>query len=99
MTFAVLVLKIKGNSLAPRLRAGDYVLASSWVLRWRPCRPGDLVVFDHPEYGRLIKRVERVLPGGALDVRGDDLDSIDSRLFGPVPSAWLRGRVVWEIHQ
>ena len=91
------ILKVKGSSLAPRCRDGDYVIVSGWALRWRACRPGDLVVFDQPSYGRLIKRVERVLPGGALDVRGEDIDSIDSRLFGPVPPTALRGRVIWHI--
>jgi signal peptidase I len=91
------ILRVKGNSLAPRCRSGDYVVASGLALRLRPCRPGDLVVFDHPEYGRLIKRVEDVQPGGWLDVRGLDIDSIDSRLFGPLPPASIWGRVIWHI--
>ena len=98
MTFLA-VLKIKGRSLAPRCQDGDYVVASGWALRLRPCRPGDLVVFDHPDYGRLIKRVARLLPGGALEVRGEDIDSVDSRLFGPIPPPSVRGRVIWHIRK
>ncbi len=93
------VIKIKGNSLAPRLRAGDFVIVSGWALALRPCRPGDLVIFDQQEYGRLIKRVERVMPDGRLEVRGDDIDSTDSRLFGPVPPSALRARVLWAIRR
>lgn len=91
------VFRIKGNSLAPHCRAGDYVIASGLALGLRLCRAGDLVVFDHPEYGRLIKRVEEVQSNGWLNVRGDDIDSVDSRLFGPLPPASIRGRVIWHI--
>jgi hypothetical protein len=91
------VFRIKGNSLAPHCQEGDYVVASGLVLGLRPCRPGDLVVFDHPEYGCLIKRVAAVRADGWLDVRGLDIDSVDSRLFGPLPPASIRGRVIWHI--
>lgn len=91
------VLRIQGNSLAPRCREGDFVVASGLALRLRACRPGDLVVFEHSQYGRLIKQVERVQADGWLEVRGLDIDSIDSRLFGPLPPASIRGRVIWHI--
>jgi nickel-type superoxide dismutase maturation protease len=91
------VFRIKGNSLAPHCREGDYVVASGLALRQRACRAGDLVVFDHPEYGRLIKRVEEVQGDGWLNVRGLDIDSVDSRLFGALSPTSIRGRVIWHI--
>jgi hypothetical protein len=60
-------------------------------------RCGDVVVFDHPEYGRLIKRVEQIEPCGHLHVRGDDIDSIDSRRFGPIPRSFVRARMIAHI--
>jgi methyl coenzyme M reductase subunit D len=56
-----------------------------------------VVVFDHPNYGRLIKRVERIEADGRLFVLGDDIDSIDSRTFGAIDPAALLGTVVWHI--
>lgn len=89
------ILRVRGGSLAPRFRDGDYVLLSGLGLK--RIRPGDVIVFDHPDYGRLIKRVEAVEPCGRLRVRGDDIDSVDSRRFGPVPRASVRGRVIAHI--
>lgn len=89
------ILRVRGGSLAPRFRDGDYVLLSGLGLK--RIRPGDVIVFDHPDYGRLIKRVEGIEPCGRLRVRGDDIDSVDSRRFGPVPRASVRGRVIAHI--
>jgi nickel-type superoxide dismutase maturation protease len=89
------VLRVRGGSLAPRYRDGDYVVISG--VGMKRIHPGDVVVFDHPEYGRLIKRIEGVEPCGHLRVRGDDIDSVDSRRFGPVPRSSLLGRVVWHV--
>lgn len=89
------VLRVRGDSLAPRYRDGDFVVISGLAIN--AIRPGDVVVFDHPEYGRLIKRVEGLEPCGHLRVRGDDIDLVDSRRFGPVPRSSVLGRVVWHI--
>jgi nickel-type superoxide dismutase maturation protease len=89
------VLRVRGESLAPRYRDGDFVVISGLAIK--RIRPGDVIVFDHPEYGRLMKRVEGIESCGHLRVRGDDIDSVDSRRFGPVPRSSLLGRVIWHI--
>ena len=91
------ILHVQGDSLAPRYQNGDYVLITGWGAK--RARPGDVVIFDHPGYGRLIKRVESIEPCGALRVRGDDIDSVDSRRFGPVPLSAVLGRVIWHIRK
>lgn len=91
------VLRVRGNSLSPAYRDGDYVIITGLGLK--RVRPGDVVVFEHPEYGRMIKRVEGLEACGRLRVRGDDLDSVDSRRFGPIPRAFLTGRVFWHIRR
>ena len=90
-------MRVRGDSLAPRFRSGDFVAVSALPLRLRPPRPTDVLVFDHPEYGRLIKRLERVEPDGRLFMCGDDIDSVDSRRFGPIDTTTVRGVVVWHI--
>ena len=59
-----------------------------------------MVVFRQPGYGTLIKRVHRVLDEGrAFEVRGTQIESTDSRNFGPVPRERVAGKVIWHIRQ
>ncbi len=88
--------------MRPALLPGEWALA----VAPRRVRRGDVVVLEHP--GRpgfeVVKRV-RALPGerapdgtpleGSYWVEGDAPEaSTDSRSFGPVPAAAIRGRVV-----
>lgn len=91
----VRVFKIGGGSLAPAYQEGDFVVC---LPAQRP-KPGSVVVFDHPDYGRLIKRVERIEADDRLFVQGDDIDSVDSRRFGPIEPDSLSGQVVWHIRK
>ena len=59
---------------------------------------GDLLVFRHPVYGTMIKRVERVdLEKDEIFVIGSHPQSVDSRQFGPIPKGWVTGKVLWHI--
>jgi signal peptidase I len=95
-------VEVQGPSMAPTLEAGDWAIATAV----RRARVGDVVVVVHPQHPDLemVKRVRfgpgDVLPDGstlAVDtywVEGDDPEhSTDSRAFGPVRAAALRGRV------
>ena len=83
--------------MAPTLRHGDQVLVW-WSRRPRP-RPGTVVVVALPaERGLGVKRLRAVEPDGRLWVEGDnEAGSTDSRQFGGVPGAALRGRVLLRI--
>jgi hypothetical protein len=92
------LLKIRGQSLAPVYREGDYVLISRLPLLLGGLRCGDTVVFHHPRLGKLIKLVEWLEDAGqAVFVIGLDADSVDSRRFGPVQRDNLLGKVIWHI--
>jgi nickel-type superoxide dismutase maturation protease len=85
---------VRGPSMAPALHDGDQLLV--W-LRPRRCPPvGTVVVVDLPgERGVGIKRLRSVAPDGSLWVQGDNpFGSTDSRQFGVIPAAALRGRVL-----
>ena len=57
-----------------------------------------MIVFRQPGYGMLIKRVDKVLDAGrAFEVRGTQVESIDSRNFGSVPRERVLGKVIWHI--
>ena len=92
------LLKVRGSSLWPDYREGDYVLAASLPFPAGRIKAGDVIVFDQPGYGTLLKRVERVLEDGqAFNVRGTQVASTDSRNFGPVPKTRVSGKVIWHI--
>lgn len=96
----VRLLKVRGQSLFPDFRDGDYVLAAGFPFPSGKIRAGDVIIFRQPRYGLLIKRVHTILDAGrAFDVRGTQVESTDSRDFGPVKQDQITGKVIWHIRQ
>lgn len=92
------ILEVTGESLSPFFLHGDYVLVIKLPYVLRHLRVGDVVVFHHPVYGVMIKRLERLSSDGEeLFVVGSHPDSNDSRRFGPVSRKWVIGKVIWRI--
>jgi nickel-type superoxide dismutase maturation protease len=92
------LLKVTGDSLYPAYRQGDFVLVTKIPFLLNSIRQGDVIVFNHPAYGTLIKRVESVSADhDAYVVRGAHENSVDSRQFGPVDRGALVGKVIWHI--
>src|ERR671924_1658260 len=93
-------VEVAGESMAPTLRPGDWLLAT----RGGPIRRGSVVVLRHP--GRaldLVKRV-RAVPGDEVGGRvlgpeeylvvGDnEAGSTDGRSFGSIPREAIEGVV------
>lgn len=92
------IVKVTGESLSPFFRNGDYVIVIQIPCFLRRLKPGDVVVFRHPVYGRMIKRLERISQDGSeLFVVGSHPESTDSRVFGPIPRRWATGKVIAHI--
>lgn len=92
------LFKVTENSLAPDYQEGDFVLTIRFPLFFYRYKTGDVIVFDHPPYGRMIKRVQAISPGNeTLFVIGSHPDSIDSRQFGPIRTRAVLGKVIWHI--
>jgi nickel-type superoxide dismutase maturation protease len=92
------LLKVTGSSLAPIFLEGDFVVVSKIPFLFHPLRVGDVIVFNHPVYQSLIKRVESIDPSSRkIFVLGDHSESIDSRSFGPIDASSVLGKVVWHI--
>jgi nickel-type superoxide dismutase maturation protease len=101
-------LRVVGDSMVPTLLPGDRVLVWRGLGPLRPpIRIGDLVaVVDPrdpdtrgsggvPRERLMVKRVAGVA-GAEIIVRGDnEAASTDSRHFGPVSAAAVRGRVIY----
>ncbi|MEE9414553.1 MAG: nickel-type superoxide dismutase maturation protease [Acidimicrobiales bacterium] len=87
-------VEVAGDSMLPTYAPGDRLLT---LRRSRAFRSGDVVVVRDPRdpHHELIKRVDRVFPNGSLYLLGDNPQhSTDSRVFGPVQSSNVIGRVV-----
>ena len=89
-------LKVTGDSLAPEYLAGDFVLTVKIPCISFKVRVGDIVVFEHPLHGTLIKRVQSIdsIKGKAI-VLGTNESSIDSRNFGPIRLSSFTGKVIY----
>ena len=94
------LLEVRGHSLFPDFRDGDFVFIAGTPFPSGKIRAGDVVVFRQPGYGLLIKRVNQILGDGvSLDVRGTQVESADSRNFGPIQRGQVRGKVIWHIRR
>ncbi len=94
------LIRVRGNSIAPYLRDGEYalILQPDW-LRKPLCR-GDFIVFHEKMHGTLIKQIENISTDGQqLVVRGLDDFSTDSRLFGPITYQQIKGKVILRIRK
>jgi signal peptidase I len=93
-------IKVSGNSLLPEYREGDFVLVAKIPFFVRHIRQGDIIVFDHPVYGLMIKRVDHLVPDkDEIYVIGTHEFSVDSREFGPISWKTLIGKVIWHIQK
>ena len=88
------ILRVEGESMEPQFSSGDIVLVRNNLLHIRKTCKDDIVVFKSPLSGRLnIKRCSAVDDGGIF-VTGYNLpESTDSRHFGRIPAADIRGWV------
>ncbi len=92
------LIKVAGESLSPFFSSGDYALVINLPFSLLRLKTGDWVVFRHPIYGRLIKRLESFHNGGdELFVMGFHPESTDSRMFGLIPRKWVSGKVIAHI--
>ena len=53
------IYKVRGNSMAPILKNDDYLLVLRNKFNWLP-RLGSIVVVDHPDLGKIVKKVSSV---------------------------------------
>jgi nickel-type superoxide dismutase maturation protease len=89
---------ISGRSMLPTLSPGDWVLVDEHAYDGRMPRRGHVVVAEDPREPErhLVKRVAFVDLHGDVRLEGDNADeSTDSREFGPIPAANVKGRVRW----
>jgi len=92
------LIKVTGNSLSPFFLSGDYVLIKTYRPAFKNIQSGSTIVFNHPDYGLLIKRVLANHPDSeALQVAGNHEDSISSQKLGLIPYSHISGIVIFHI--
>ncbi len=94
------LIKVSGSSLVPDYEEGDFVLIAKIPFFLNSYRVGDVVVFNHPVFGIMIKKIEQVLASGnEFFVVGSHERSVDSRQFGAVEKGVILGKVIWHIRK
>ncbi len=82
--------KIVGQSMSPTLESGDFVIGYNWK---RNLGVSDLVIADHPFYGRIIKRVIERCSVRGFRLAGDHTLSTSTDQLGWVKPAWVKAKV------
>jgi len=85
--------------MLPEYREGDFVVINEIPFFLRRLSEGDIIIFNHPVYGILIKRIDSYLPEEGYFVSGTHENSLDSNKLGNIPIAAIRGKVIWHIRK
>ncbi|HAA92891.1 MAG TPA: hypothetical protein DCE33_10620 [Rhodospirillaceae bacterium] len=81
--------------MSPALEDGDYAVVRR-LHAHKPLSVGDIVSFDHPDFGSAVKRIKK-LRGEMVMLEGLAKRSVESDQIGWVPKAHVNGRLVWRI--
>jgi signal peptidase I len=97
----------EGRSMLPVIHPGTVLVvnrmaygfkppwAERYLLRWSLPAPGDVVVFITPQGKTAVKRCAELTEERQFIALGDnDLESLDSRSYGPVPADHILGKVL-----
>ena len=89
------ILKVTGSSMSPVFIEGDFVLLATLPSVLKHLKVGDNIVFEHQNYGTLIKRIASFDPETAeAYVEGTSPNSLDSRRLGTICRANIQGKVI-----
>lgn len=81
--------------MSPFLLDGAFVLTTK---RYFSVKKDDVVIAEHPRYGRIIKRVLDVSNDGLIALGGDNPNSKSNADLGSVPRSLVFGKVVFKLN-
>lgn len=87
------IWKVKGQSMAPVIPPGCFVLATKWLSIF-PIKEGQRLVIQHPTYGVIVKTVACVDRNGLIWSKGENEESLPVERLGPVSKEQVLGRVI-----
>jgi len=92
------IIKVTGESLSPFFLSGDYVIVGKFPLKLGGINVGDIIVFPHPKFGLLIKKVQSVnIETHHFFVEGSHPNSLTSDQIGPINLSTIFGKVLFHI--
>lgn len=80
--------------MIPFLSGGDFLITSRF---YRKLAVGDLIVFDHSIYGRLIKRIKEINKSGEFNVTGENELSLTSDQIGWISPSSVEAKVLMSV--
>ena len=89
------LLHIRGHSMSPALNDGDYAIVKD-LSSDQPLSVGDIVTFDHPDFGFSVKRI-KAFRDTMLLLHGLDARSVEPTQIGWVCRKHILGRIEWQI--
>jgi signal peptidase I len=97
----------EGRSMLPAIRPGTILLvnraaygfklpwARQYLVRWAEPAVGDVIVFYTPQGNTAVKRCVEITENQKIIALGDnDLESFDSRSYGPIPVDNILGKAL-----
>ena len=88
--------KVTGDSMQPGFCCGDFVIAYRRL--HSVFKQGDVVVVEHAQFGKIIKRIITIENDGTLLLVGDNLAvSTDTLTLGSIHPTQVLGRVVGNV--
>ena len=90
------VLKVTGSSLSPLYQEGDFVLVTKIPFFLISIKIGDIIVFNHPDFGIMIKKVAEIAQNNVgYVVDGIHKNSVNRHQIGIINKESLIGKVIW----
>jgi phage repressor protein C with HTH and peptisase S24 domain len=90
--FGWTLARVHGDSMAPTLQHGDYVIA-----RRSQVRAGAIMLVRHPRLGLLVKRISAVASDGGFRLAGDNPMSASGQTLGQLDTGVWCAAVRWRI--
>lgn len=87
------IRKIDGQSMAPGLMPGDYIIALKCP---QQCyQAGHIVLLQHPRYGAIIKRIKSKQDRQVL-LSGDNPASVSSEQMGWLDQKLIQAKLIYQ---
>lgn len=86
------IFKITGDSMSPAFPPNHYVLA---LTSFFSVKVNDIVVVNHIEYGRIIKRVVSLNANKSLLLGSDNPSGVSTEQIGVVQKHQVIAKVIW----
>ena len=92
------VFTVSQRSMEPTLNEGDLLLVSVIHYKFFKPKAGDVVVLVSPEGKLVVKRIEKINEGKIFVVGDNQMESLDSRVWGYIDQKKIVGKVILKLY-